>query len=75
MDQQTQIWIFGLIIGALAYLVISDTVKSRKLAVIEVIVNDLRTRFDIFVKTETDAFKNIVQENTNALKQISNKKP
>ena len=74
MDTQAQLWIFGLIIAALAYLVISDTVKSRKLAVIEVIVNDLRTRFDIFVKTETDAFKNIVQENTSALKHLTDKK-
>lgn len=63
-----------MIITALGYLVISDTHKSKKLAVIETIVNDLRARFDIFVKTETDAFKNIVQENTSALKNLSEKK-
>lgn len=74
MDSQTLYWIFGMIIAALAYLVISDTHKSKKLAVIETIVNDLRTRFDLFVKTETDAFKNIVQENTAALKNISKDK-
>lgn len=72
MDETTR-WILGLIVAALVYLVLSDHRKDKKLAVIETIVTSLTTRFDLFIKNETDALKKIVEENTDALQQIAKK--
>ncbi len=72
MDETTR-WILGLIVAALVYLILSDHRKDKKLVIIETIVTSLQTRFDLFIKSETDGLKKIVEENTDALQQIARK--
>jgi len=71
MEKEVFLWLLGgfaLVLGFLATIIFRQT---SQLAVLQKTVDQMVVKFDLFIKSEKDAFKEIVTQNTQALKDLA----
>lgn len=63
--------ILGIIIPGLGYLLMNSIQQGKQIAVLSSTVDQINTKMNLFLKTEIDTLKEIVTQNTEALKDLS----
>lgn len=64
-------WILGGFAMVLGFMAIVSFKQNAQIAVLQKTVDQLVTKFDLFLKAEKDAFEEIVNQNTQALKDLA----